>query len=306
MNIRLDIINLWDELNEMPEKKTLDKIRHFGISLEIFNGNYNELVHHLQIHNNPRTSTELMGYDKRELLQRYQLEITRFMHNYFASALSLTDHARNHYKDLYSNNSLFPDYQDEINIRFVRNPLAVFVKDLRKYFQHYQIPSVSTQVQYSKNAPDIIVRLLLPQEELLKFSGWSSLSKEYLKESAEDIDLLTLVNNYHHHIVEFYNWFINRQMNIHNNDAIKVKKQKDKIRKLEIMILIEQNFIQPKKIEDFEIEISKLFPNQVFYKNRVYKNEAERIEYLLIFLNKICNLNVETKRKLKSSFRLKK
>ena len=181
----------------MPEYRTLESIRHFSISLEVFNGNYNELVHHLKIHNAPQASLELMGVDKRRLLHAYQREITRFLHNYIAAALSLTDHTRNHYRDLYSNNSRFPEYQEEINKRFVSNPLAVFIKDLRQYFQHYQMPGVSSRVVYTRGAPDFEMTLLLPARQMAKISGWNALSRKFLSKQGDDIDILALVNDFH-------------------------------------------------------------------------------------------------------------
>src|ERR1035437_3601754 len=170
MNHGQTILSLLDELNAMPEQQTLGKISQFGISIEIFNGNYDELIHHLKIHNTPQVSLKLMSIDQRHLLHAYQREITRFLHNYIASALSLTDHARNHYRELYSDNNLFPDYQDEINKRFVKNQLAVFIKDLRQYFQHYQMPGVSSQLVYTKDTPDFVMTILLPTKEMAKFS----------------------------------------------------------------------------------------------------------------------------------------
>jgi hypothetical protein len=302
MNHGQTILSMWDELKKMPEHRILETIRHFGISLEIFDGNYNELVHHLKIHNTPRVSLDLMNGDKRHLLHAYQREITRFLHNYIASALSLTDHTRNHYRDLYSDNNRFPDYQDEINKRFVNNPLAVFIKDLRHFFQHYQMPGVSSRVVYTKGAPDFDMTLLLPTKEMLKFSKWSSLSKKFLSDQKDDIDMLKLVNDYHQLIESFYNWFIDRQLEIHKEDVRKVNEHKDKIRGLELSQFVMQFIQQPKSIKEFEEEIFELFPDEELESIKNSVTQADRIEAILGLLRRVKKMNAETEEKLRTKY----
>jgi len=286
----------------MPEQKSLERIRHFGISLEIFNSNYNELVHHLKIHNTPQVSLKLMGMDQRHLLHSYQREITRFLHNYIASALSLTDHARNHYRELYSNNNLFPDYQNEINRRFVNNPLAVFIKDLRQYFQHYQMPRVSSRLVFTKDAPDFVMTLLLPTKEMAKFSGWNSLSKKFLAEQTDDIDLLALINNYHQLIESFYHWFIDRQMQIHKDDTKKVEDHKNKIRSLEISNYLMQFIRHPTTIDEFEEEVFRYFPDEELEDIKSSVTSADRVEKLLRLLKQVNKIDKETENKIKTRY----
>ena len=302
MNHGQTILSLWNELNAMPEQQTLERIAHFGISLDIFNGNHNELVHHLTIHNNSQVSLKLMGIDQQYLLHAYQKEITRYLHNYIASALSLTDHARNHYRELYSDTNLFPDYQDEINKRFANNQLAVFIKDLRQYFQHYQIPGVSSRLAYTKDAPDFVITLLLPTKEMAKFSGWNSLSKKFLAQQADDIDLLALINDYHQLIEDFYHWFIKRQMEIHKDDIKKVNEHKNKIRGMEISNFFMQFIRQPKTLEQFEKEVFRLFPDEKLEDIKKSVTTADRVEKILQLLNQVNKIDKETENKIRTSF----
>lgn len=298
------ILSLWDELNAMPEQQTLEKIRQFSISIEIFDGNYRELIHHLQVHNNPRVSLDLMSVDKRHLLYAYQREITRFLHNYIASALSLTDHARNHYRELYSNNNLFPDYQDEINRQFVNNPLAIFIKDLRQYFQHYQMPGVSSRLNFTKGAPDFIIKLLLPTKEMMKFSGWNSLSKKFLAEQTDDIDLLALINDYHQLIEKFYRWFIDRQVEIHKDDIKKVNEHKNKIRELEVSQFVMQFIRQPKTINEFEQELFRYFPDEELEEIKSAVTLADRVEKILRLLKQVNKIDKEAEDKIRTAYKV--
>ncbi|MCC9167686.1 hypothetical protein [Pontibacter harenae] len=109
------ILDLHDELNQMPEFQLLEEIRHFGASITIFEGNYEQLKELLIIHNDPIKSQFLHSVRNREVLHAFQIEVIRLLHNYVAAAFSLVDHTRIHYRKLYLSNNRFPEYQTEIN-----------------------------------------------------------------------------------------------------------------------------------------------------------------------------------------------
>lgn len=287
-----NILDLLDQLKNMPEEITLQKIRHFSISLEIFDNNYADLVHHLKIHNDSKTCFELMAVKNREMLHTYQREITRFLHNYIASALSLTDHARNHYDDLYGNNDLFPDYQNEIDSRFTKNPLAVFVKNLRHYFQHYRIPGVQSSLVV-KNNISAEMKLLLTLQELNLYTGWKAPAKEFISAQKTDIDVIDLVNKYHDLITDFYRWYMTRTHSIHKNDIEVVKAHRNKIRGLEVSILLRKFAARPKTGEEFEEEMNRLFHDDDLEKIKKSTSPAVKIANILDLLRKTKPLQKE-------------
>lgn len=306
MNHGQDIISLFEELKAMPEQQSLEKISRFRISLDIFNGNFSELIYHLGIHNNPRISLKLMAIDQRNLLYAYQKEITRLLHNYISSALSLMDHARKHYRELYSDNNLFPDYQEKINQTFSNNPLAIFIKDLRQYFQHYQMPGVSSRLVCGAIASNLEIRLLLPIKEMKEFSGWSSFSKKFLSEQTDDIDLLRLVNEYHQLIINFYDWFISRQMEIHTDGNKKVEDHISKIRALEISNYLTIFVGQSKSKSEFESEIFRYFPDDELKAIKNSFTRADRVENMLKLLKKASFVNFEQETLIRKIYSRKK
>lgn len=231
-NIR-EILNLQAELRKMPEYIRLKKIEHFQISIDIFNGNYEDLLALLEVHNNPENAMKLMGEREEERRRVFQIKIIRLLHNYIASAQSLIDHTRVHYNELYNNESVFSDYQDQIEQRFVLHPLSVFMKDLRQYFQHFRMPRISSNIHSSGKNPELLVSVRLGIDELNKFSGWKSKSKEYTSNFEKAIDLKILIEEYHSYIQDFHIWFSNRQTEIHKEDQKKVDVQKKKIEDIE-------------------------------------------------------------------------
>jgi hypothetical protein len=295
MNYGINFIELVRELEVMPEHQRLQKIKHFGVSLHIFQHNYYELIQHLNFHNTPKLSLKLMGQDNRHLLHAYQIEITRFLHNYIASSLSLIDHTRNHYRELYGKNELFPDYQIEIDKRFVNFPLSVFVKDLRQFFQHFQMPGLSSKLKYTRGASDFIMSINLTLDDLNKFSGWKAKSKEYLASFEKEIDLKKLIEEYHKHVSDFYNWFIKRQNEIHAEDIQKVEAHKKKIRDNEMGRFFTELIKQPKSIDEIEKELSKLYREDDLAEIKDSKSSDDRFEKITELLKGERDFNKETR-----------
>lgn len=287
-----------NELRDSPEQKTVQKIRHFSISLEIFVSNFKELKHHLEIHNNPQVSLKLMSQDNRELLHQYQKEITRLLHNYIASSLSLIDHTRIHYRELYGNNNLFPEYQEKINEHFVNHPLSSFIKDFRQYIQHFSMPSISSRLKFERGAPDFDISIRISVESLNKFSGWKSKSKEFIKSLDEDFDLLEIVVAHESHVKEFYEWFMSKQHKIHKSDYEKVNGIRNKIRNTEFGAFISQFIVEPKSIEEFESELFKFYRNDDLKLWIRSENKAERVKQILHMLKSEEIQNTEFEKKI--------
>lgn len=252
------ILDHQDELKAMPEFQLIEKIRHFSLSLEIFNGNFHDLNEFINTHNDPIKSINLRGVNNREILFAFQRQVIRLLHNYISSAISLIDHTRVHYKDLYEKNDKFPEYQNEIDNKFVNNELASFIKGLRHYSIHYRTPGVYTSTSYTMNS--LTVSLRLRNKDLLTFTGWSAPARKFIDASIADIDLGEVINSYHLLINDFYQWFQNRQLQIHSSEILIVNKKKDEIAKISIPHILDAQLSLPNiNIEQFEAALRFFF-----------------------------------------------
>ena len=299
------LLSLLKELENMPEYKLLGRIRHFRTSLAIFHGNYQELIHHLKIHNDIKVSLPLMDVNKRQDLHAYQIEITRFLHNYIASSFSLIEHARNHYKELYLTNGKFTDYQIEIDNRFTNNSLAVFIKDFRQYLQHYTLPGLSTRLNFSKDANDFEMTIRIPLRSLKIFSGWHSLAKKYIASFTDDINLIQLVQQYHEHIEGFYTWFVKRQNEIHAEDFDKIKSIQNKIRAIKMKYFMEGLMIKNQTVSNFEYNFFELYPEEQTVLIKKEMNIEKRINGILLLLNLETNFTKEMAESIKEIYNRK-
>ncbi len=218
-----------DELMAMPEWKTLARIRYFGISVRLFESNANELRNVLDLLTEDARSWPLSDVRRRAALDQALEEVLRLLHNFVAAALTLVDHTRVMYRELYATTGLFPEYQAEVDRRFVNDPLAQFVKQLRHLAQHVRLPNISYDFDYKRDE-GTTRRLTLRKEDLLQFDSWNAAAKTYLVSTGDAIDLREVLGAYTGAVRDFYKWVEQRQGDIHARDIAAVEKKQAEAR----------------------------------------------------------------------------
>ena len=217
-------MTIQDELIAMPEWKRLLRIQHFGISIRLLERNAEELKELLNfLTNNPESMWLSYVRHCAELDQVFE-EVLRLLHNFVAAALTLVDHTRVVYRELYESAKSFLDYQAEVDRRMVKDPLIQFVQKLRHLAQHVRLPTISIICEATRET-GVSRRLVLHKDDLLRFGGWNDPAKVYLTAAPETINLSDLVNAYTDEIRSFYNWMEERQRDIHSHDMQEVEKK---------------------------------------------------------------------------------
>lgn len=217
-----------DELVAMPEWKTLARIRHFNASQKLFRANAKELRDLLLFMTKDPKGFALTSVRNRAHLDEAMDEVIRRMHNFVAAALSLVDHARVFYKELYEKPGSFPDYVEHVKARLAENPDVQFVNCLRQFAQHYKLPDVTTKLQ-AEQGKGVTIQLLLSKANLETFSGWNATAKKYLQAANEEIDLMAVLDTYEATILEFYKWVAQRQQEIHAKDIAAVEEKRKEL-----------------------------------------------------------------------------
>ncbi|MDN3510815.1 MAG: hypothetical protein NG784_05860 [Candidatus Jettenia sp.] len=299
-----NILNTQNELLSMPELETLRRIDNFSHTLYIFNKNYSELKKLFDSHNDYSHAMELCHPKNKQKINDIQLEILRLLHNFVAAALSLIDHSRNYYNDLYRGNNRFPEYEQEVEKRFLNNPLACFVKDLRQFFQHYKIPSILSQVVFIRKTNITRIILQLEKSTLTQFSKWSSAAKEYLKDQGDLIDLFQLISNYYLLIIDFHRWIIDRQKEIHSNEFKKIAEKYNELLSLTIphkikcrLEIVNQGIGSP---DDIFADI--LTQNEWVEVEKCSADSTQRCEKIINFINQKTPLPLDLKEEIKNLF----
>jgi hypothetical protein len=212
------------ELLDSPEYKLHQQLESIKTPLYIFDKNFTELKTLLEFFINNPESEPLTFSRNRDRLDELLLDILRRLHNFVAASLTLIDHTRNLYQKLYSDSDKFADYQIRIRDEFEIDPLAQFVKGLRKYFQHYSTPDIVIEESFPQNADGEQIlkkKVLIFTKDLTTFDGWNATAKKYLNKP--NIDLLEVVDTYRIKVMNFYRWFIDRQNEIHRDELHRLK-----------------------------------------------------------------------------------
>ncbi len=145
-------------------------------------------------------------------------EITRLLHNLVASAKSLVDHTRRFINAWYSGTDFLEEYQQEVEKRFVGNPVAGFVEDLRNYTLHYQLPPATAlfEVRNELESKEQIATqtIVLNKADLLQWSNWDK-GKPYLEVADDRIVVQEIIGQYIQAVQAFHQWMRSRLMEIH-------------------------------------------------------------------------------------------
>ncbi|UCG12675.1 MAG: hypothetical protein JSU72_19720, partial [Deltaproteobacteria bacterium] len=168
-------------------------------------------------------------------------EILRSLHNYVASALSLIDHTRRLHKQLYADSGKFADYHSRVSSEFAQDPLAQFVKCLRKYCQHYKAPNLASDQSWERGDKRITRAFSLLLEDLTTFDGWSATARRYMDTAGERIDVLEVATKYHAKVMSFYEWFQSRQSRIHANELRRLRAKERELLLLQLDIKIDMH-----------------------------------------------------------------
>jgi hypothetical protein len=161
-------------------------------------------------------------------------ELTRLLHNFVASVGSLVEHTRRLHKDHYEKRSLFPEYQPEMERWFVNYQLAKFVQRLRVYMFHYGLPDIALKTRVlNMDTEEVVHSLNIPKKSLLCGFDWTAKARAYIDSSPDDsVDLLQAIDNYHTHVVKFYEWFTSKQHEINREDYEVVSRAQEEYLKL--------------------------------------------------------------------------
>jgi len=258
------------ELLDSPEYKLHQQLESIKIPIYIFEKNFEELHDLLVFLINDPKSEPLTYPRNHDRLHEVQLDLLRLLHNFVAASLTLIDHTRNLYRELYSDSNKFSDYEVRIKDEFDTDPLSQFVKGLRKYFQHYSTPIIKIEVSIPEkdDVQQVLEKkVLLFTKDLITFDGWSEPAKKYLTRTT--IDLLEVINTYRFKVMNFYHWFIDRQNEIHQVKLHQLKQKHNEFIQAHIESLIDS------RLKDQSHEVT--FEDQIF-SAAITTNEFESLE----------------------------
>ena len=175
-----------DKLQKTEGWRISKRIEHLGISANIFEANYHELMSKIEYFKSD-DAMSLWDYRNSIQMDNYLKEITRLLHNFVASALTLVEHTQIIARELYGTQPFWEEYRCEVAQKLSTNPNVQFVHNLRNYILHYDLP-----VTFASLTPECEQLVKIKIHTLREWSGWRGLSRQYLdslgdEEKIEDI-----------------------------------------------------------------------------------------------------------------------
>ena len=291
-------LDLSKKLQESEQWKHLNEIRMFDHGVSLFVANEKDLIDRLEWSMAPANLFSLWHLQNRPLLDEFQHEVSRLLHNYVASAHTLVDHARHFYNKYYSNNADMRDYQAMVKRLFIDEPEPVFIKGLRNYTMHYGLPPISSKISFSPNSAEHTV--LLARAQLLEWDKWPPNARKWMEDQQSDIDLYKIVLTYKELYSKFYTWFEAVLRKIHEEDEKFVLAAQRKICTLEFELHVDSGLVGQMKPENLFYEIvPKQKMAEIFNSIR---NPADSADALLDEASFCIDITVELRKKVKALF----
>lgn len=200
-------------------------------SLKVFAGNFRQFAELLDLIQDPNYYLQQTSNEKTEELHS---EITRLFHNYLAAVKSLIDHTRSYVEKRYINHEFESKYKAQIQSLFMDSNTSSMIIDLRNYLLHRGIPpSTIREIFHIDTDKPPEIQIAFKTSSLTDWKGWTSKSKEYMKNSGAHLGLKTLVAEYQNIVAHFYKWFDSELDNIHRAELEEFEKLKRKITEFE-------------------------------------------------------------------------
>jgi hypothetical protein len=229
----------------------------------------------------------------------------RLLHNFVAASSSLIAHASRLYKN-YVTHPSFQNYKQEIKSRFENDPLCQFVKKLRNYTLHWEIPYIGSMVSVIPGER-MEHTLSLNRDQLLRWDGWNAPAKTFLENSNKEIDLYRVLFEYETKIRDFYDWYYARLREVHEKDILYVDAKQVEILRLEGLELPRHLEAEVRRRQKTQTPPEDMFFDYVdaetFYKlTRPQSGAAERAKALLDYVSKYSTIPEDLRQRVIDAF----
>ncbi|MEE6177552.1 hypothetical protein [Mycobacterium sp. 050134] len=236
-------------LESLPGRIYRDWFEQLNRASMVFGGNSVELEKHF---------TQFVGSQMfvNELPDDFGTEAARLLHNYLAALATLRDVMRGVHRRVWPERYA-PDTDDkrtkwEVEVwtpkisELLSDEPTTFLVDLRNYSLHYAIPVTSVATNWSSAGPGSSMAttntISLDRAELLKWDGWRSKGRVYIKLQPNDsVDVMTPIATYSTRVREFFGWFWQQ---IEDSARVDIHEYRDKAMEFGLYLQVDSTLTQ--------------------------------------------------------------
>ena len=185
-----------------------DYLGQLQTSYEIYYENFKDLHNLLEDYHKTEFNIKLWEWKKDEQVRAYLRKVLRSLHNYIASASTLTDHARATTRKvckLFNAVEFKSCYDSKIKELFAEDPRSDFMRRFRNYCLHARLAPIRASIEMKSSERN--VNLFLRKERLEDREEWTPLSKKYITSMKDEEPLFPIVYEYSKVLHGFYGWY---------------------------------------------------------------------------------------------------
>jgi len=204
--------DLTRQIRESAGQVYLDRTHQRSFSRNVFQMNAVELVEAAQRIKDPDQGMALMMMKNHEAGRQAHRELSRHVHNFVSSALTLVEHTRVFMRKHYTDTEVMAAYEKQVETTFAQSPVAQFVQGLRNYMLHRGLPSSSMFMKFTKNpdtqdgAGTTETGAHYDTASLLDWRDWKPKARAYLEQAGEELNLHNIVEEYLTLVNQFHGW----------------------------------------------------------------------------------------------------
>lgn len=183
----------------------------------VFDANYLNLRHVLDEFEQPMVFLKLWEERTRDRFDLFIDDVIRLFHNYLAGATTLLDHIDTLRDGLHEDSGFSGEYQARWEEQIGASALPRFMEDLLVYMLHKGLPFALAELNFGRMGSGVEVNsaIRLDVEKLKEWEHWSEKGREYLDTLEGKVKLADVVGEYAAIVSGFYQWFVLRQSELH-------------------------------------------------------------------------------------------
>ncbi len=208
--------------------KVLDRLHSRAFTANILFMNAKELSDAIDLTENSEFMMKAFRVENHEESRQIHRETSRIVHNYLCSISTFIDHSRNFMNKHYEGTAFLNDYNYEVKRQFQSSELARFVRDLRNFMTHRELPDsqitlrmVRLDADSADDTPrsEITSGVFYKTARFREWDGWSTPAARFLKACGEKVTLRSIFEPHITIMRDFNIWFEER-FRIHHKDEL--------------------------------------------------------------------------------------
>ena len=163
----------------------------------------------------------LMYVNNADASSQAHRELKRHLHNFVASAMTLVDHTRVMLTGLYAGQPIHSKILERIKATVGSSTVCKFVQDMRNYMVHKGLPNSEMYFECNNLDGELIFKtgVRIKSSSLLAWSGWTALSKVYLGQIGEYVEIQDFTKKYLDEVNAFSLW-LEEVLEVHHSDDL--------------------------------------------------------------------------------------